>query len=110
MEWQPSGRVAVGFEHEGEYAISRPSVIRDPDCYRMWYSYRGDQYRIGYAESADGFDWVRRDDLGVAPSATGWDSKMVEYPYVFDHAGRRLMLYNGNEYGGTGIGLAELSA
>jgi hypothetical protein len=31
---------------------------------------------------------------------------MVAYPCVFDAVGRRYLLYNGNGYGRTGIGLA----
>jgi hypothetical protein len=31
---------------------------------------------------------------------------MVEYPWVFDDNGRRFMLYNGNDYGRSGVGLA----
>jgi len=34
---------------------------------------------------------------------------MIEYPCVVDAGGRRVMLYNGNDYGRTGIGLAELA-
>jgi hypothetical protein len=34
---------------------------------------------------------------------------MVTYPVVFGPPGRRLMLYNGNGYGRTGIGLASQS-
>jgi hypothetical protein len=33
---------------------------------------------------------------------------MIEYSFIFDHAGQRYMLYNGNGYGKTGIGLAVL--
>jgi len=33
---------------------------------------------------------------------------MIFYPFVFDHKGKRHMLYNGNDYGKTGIGLAVL--
>ncbi len=33
---------------------------------------------------------------------------MIEFPRVFDHGGRRFMLYNGNGYGKTGFGLAVL--
>ncbi|MBB5866436.1 hypothetical protein [Xanthomonas sp. 3058] len=33
---------------------------------------------------------------------------MIEYPFVFDHAGQRYMLYNGNDYGRSGFGLAVL--
>ena len=73
----------------------------------MWYPYRGESYRIGYAESRDGTDWTRRDDIaGIEPSASGWDSEMVTYPFVFRHRDRRYMLYCGNGYGLTGIGLA----
>jgi hypothetical protein len=34
---------------------------------------------------------------------------MIAYPAVFDLGGRRYMLYNGNGFGATGFGLAELS-
>jgi hypothetical protein len=107
IRWLRTGRVCIDFEHPGEYAISRPCVIRDPDRYRMWYSMRGDRYRIGYAESDDGLTWRRLDDqAGIDVSPEGWDSEMVEYAFVFDHGGQRHMLYNGNGYGATGIGHA----
>jgi hypothetical protein len=35
---------------------------------------------------------------------------MIEYPAVFDAGGRRYMLYNGNGYGRSGMGLAVLDA
>jgi hypothetical protein len=108
LSWQRSGRVVVDFV-EGEYAISRPSVIRDADCYRMWFASRGDVYRICYAESIDGRAWERKAvQRGAEPSEEGWDSEMICYPHVFDHGDRRYMLYNGNGYGRTGFGLAVL--
>jgi hypothetical protein len=115
LSWQRSGRVCIDYQSKEEYAISRPSVLRDGDLYRMWYSYRGSSrasgYRIGYAESDDGVDWVRKDEeAGIDVSPEGWDSEMIEYPCVFDHFGSRYMLYNGNGYGATGIGLAELDS
>jgi hypothetical protein len=107
--WTPTGRICVGIEHEGEYAFSRPVVLRDGATWRMWYSYRGEHYRIGYAHSADGLDWQRRDEEGgLTASGTGWDAQSVEYPWVFDHQGQRYMLYNGDGYGRTGFGLAVL--
>lgn len=107
ISWDRRGEVAIDFADAQEYAISRPSVVRDADCWRMWYSYRGDTYRIGYAESSDGRTWQRRDaDAGIEVSATGWDSEMIEYPHVFDHKGQRYMLYNGNDYGRSGFGIA----
>ena len=107
--WNREGIVAIGYIDDSEYAISRPSVIRDQDCWRMWYSFRGNNYRIGYAESQDGQKWTRLDHLaGISVSKTGWDSEMIEYPFVFDHKRERYMLYNGNGYGKTGFGLAIL--
>ena len=76
---------------------------------RMWYASRGDSYRIGYAESKDGLTWTRKDhESGIDVSESGWDSEMLAYPYVFAHEGDYYMLYNGNDYGKTGIGLAVL--
>ena len=109
LHWRRNGIIALQFKNDGEYAMSRPCVIKEDGVYKMWYSYRGHSYRIGYAESTDGIEWVRKDEeVGIDVSESGWDSEMVEYPFVFDHDGKRFMLYNGNEYGRTGIGLAVL--
>jgi hypothetical protein len=105
--WLRNGVIAIDYANEDEYAISRPSVIRDGELWRMWYSYRGQAYRIGYAESIDGQKWTRLDsEVGIDVSPMGWDSEMIEYPFVFNHDGKLYMLYNGNEYGKTGFGLA----
>ena len=78
----------------------------------MWFSYRsgnGEKYRIGYARSKDQKLWeLANEDAGITTSSAGWDSEMVEYPYVFDLEGQRYMLYNGNGYGESGFGLAVL--
>ena len=109
INWTRQGIIALNFKNDGEYAMSRPCVIKEDGLYKMWYSYRGDSYRIGYAESEDGIKWTRKDgEVGIDVSESGWDSEMVEYPFVFDHKGERYMLYNGNAYGKTGIGLAVL--
>jgi len=36
-------------------------------------------------------------------------AESIEYAHVFDHKGSLYMLYNGNSYGKTGIGLAILA-
>ena len=109
VHWQRNGVVCIDFKSNDEYAISRPCVLKDGSIYRMWYSYRGQGYRIGYGESKDGISWERKDELvGLDVSESGWDSEMIEYAFVFDHNGERYMLYNGNGYGRTGIGLARL--
>jgi hypothetical protein len=99
--------VAIDYAGPGEHAFGRPCVVRDTDAYRMWYCHRGERYRIGGAESDDGIAWRRRDDaMGLTASGPGWESEMVAYPWIFDWQNRRYMLYNGNDYGRTGIGLA----
>ena len=109
VSWIREGVVAIDYSDDSEYAISRPSVIRDGGCWKMWFSHRGSAYRIGYAESLDGIHWQRLEaDCQINVSESGWDSEMIEYPFVFDHDGSRYMLYNGNSFGKTGFGLAVL--
>lgn len=92
-------------------AFSRPTVVAEADGgYRMWFSYRdgtGRTYRIGEAASRDAREWeLLLDPPGIDVSDDGWDSEMIEYPFVFRHRCALYMLYNGNGYGRTGIGLA----
>lgn len=94
-------------------AFSHPTVARNLDgSLEMWFSYRsgtGEKYRIGYARSEDAVSWaLDLKSAGIDVSQSGWDSEMIEYPFVFDHCGKRYMLYNGNGYGKTGFGLAVL--
>lgn len=110
LNWRSDGLVCIDYRDATESAIARPCVLRDGDLYRMWYSWRGDSYRIGYAESLDGFSWTRLDDeVGISPVGV-WDSEMQAYPFVFDRDGSRHMLFNGNGFGATGIGHAVLEA
>ncbi len=109
LYWNREGRVCIDYECEDEYAFGRPFVMRENGIYKMWYAFRGERYKLGYAESPDGLNWKRKDnEVGLEVSLNGWDSEMVEYPFIFDFKGERYMFYNGNGYGKTGIGLAKL--
>lgn len=113
IHWIREGKIAIDFRYENEYAISVPRVIKEKGIYKMWYSYRGNKeietYRIGYAESTNAIDWVRKDEeVNLDISNDGWDSEMICYPFIFDYQNDRYMLYNGNGYGKTGFGLAIL--
>lgn len=109
IHWLTNDQISVNFKNEEEYALSKPCIIKENGVYRMWYSYRGKGYRIGYAESGDGIHFERMDQkAGIDISVSGWDSETVEYPCVFDLQGTRFLLYNGNRYGLTGFGLAVL--
>jgi len=109
IHWSRNGHVVLNYEAEGEYAFGRPFVRKEKNVYQMWYSVRGAHYKIGYAESADGLRWKRMDHLaGIGASDSGWDSEMIEYPFILDHKQKKYMFYNGNGYGRSGIGLAIL--
>jgi hypothetical protein len=107
IAWDRDGKVAIIPADASEYAFARPCVVRDRGLYRMWYAFRGDTYRIGYADSVDGQNWARGPS-GFDLGCDDWDNQSAAYPCVFDHAGRRYMLYCGNGYGRTGFGLAVL--
>ncbi|MBN8507200.1 MAG: hypothetical protein J0L57_01165 [Burkholderiales bacterium] len=95
-----------------------PTVIQLGSRYHMFFCYRqsfdfranpGRGYRIGHAWSDDLSNWTRDDDsprLDTEPGA--WDSDMQCYPHVFDCDGRVYLLYNGNQFGRHGFGLAML--
>ena len=107
-----------------------PNILEDNECqagpdvfyykgkYHMFFTYRyaldfrtniQKTYRIGYAYSTNMFDWIRDDEnVGISLSEEGWDSTMLHYPHVFECDGKVYMLYNGNEFGRHGFGLAEL--
>ena len=115
--WVRENTVCLPYTFAGE-ANARPSVLKESGRYRMWYCFRGvvnfrtdkaQSYRLGYAESADGRQWTRMDErVGIERAPEGWDSMMMEYPFVYEHKGRKYLLYNGNGFGETGFGYAVL--
>ncbi len=112
INWIRKNEIALQLEHNGEYALSKPFVIKENGEYKMWYSYRANadilNYRIGFADSPDGKTWKRKDaDAGIDISTDGWDSEMIEYPFIFTFKNKLYMLYNGNGFGITGFGIAE---
>lgn len=95
-----------------------PTVIKIRDryhmffCYRQSYDFRTEKsrgYRIGHAWSDDLVNWTRDDQNPQLNGTPGeWDSDMQCYPHIFECDGNIYLLYNGNEFGKYGFGLAEL--
>lgn len=95
-----------------------PDVFFLNGKYHMYFAYRyaldfrnvpGRGYKIGYAYSENLTDWTRDDaNAGITYSEEGWDSTMHHYPHVFALDGKHYMLYNGNDFGKFGFGLAVL--
>lgn len=116
-DWNQTGKVALELL-PGEGGLVSASVLAKNNRFQMWYGVRGyseyrtnkeSSYRIGYAESKDGIHWERKDELsGIQRSEEGWDSEMISYPYVIMNK-KPQMFYNGNGFGKTGFGFAELN-
>ena len=97
-----------------------PTVVKIGSRYHMFFCYResfdfrkaeGRGYRIGHAWSDDLSNWTRDDDTPKLDGTPGaWDSDMQCYPHAFECDGKVYLLYNGNEFGRLGFGLAELQS
>jgi hypothetical protein len=119
IAWLKEGRRVVDDRlGEGE-CQALPTVIRIGGRYHMHFCYRrqfgfrdhrDSAYRIGHAYSDDLVSWFRDDDgLVLEAGAAGeWDHEMQAYPSTFECDGRFYLLYNGNQFGRHGFGLATL--
>jgi hypothetical protein len=96
-----------------------PTVIKIGETYHMYFCYRQATdfrtnpdrgYRLGYAFSSNLINWKRADELkGIDMSSDGWDSEMMCYPHIFQVDNQVYLLYNGNQFGKFGFGLAKLT-
>lgn len=117
VSWRKEGRQLLPDTFEDE-SQAFPSVARFGRRYHMMFCYRQSfdfrtnrdrSYRIGYAYSDDLWHWTRDDaNVGLDVSEGDWDSDMVCYPCIFEMDGQIYVLYNGNEFGRYGFGLARL--
>lgn len=114
IDWYPKNITCISrIDNEG--GISQASVIKKEDTYYMWFSHRNrvgyrtdksQSYKISLAISKDGYSWTRKSIPELDVSNEGWDSIMVEYPYVFESGENYYMFYNGNGFGKEGMGYA----
>jgi len=119
IHWQQDGRVAVDYRDDAEGGIARATVRPWAGGYAMWFGsralrdYRGTGaggYRLGTAWSADGFDWTRLDAPVFETDPGAFDTHMECYPALLETESGLYLLYNGNDFGQTGIGYAEQAA
>lgn len=118
IEWEKEGRCIIPNSICENECQALPTVIAFDNLFHMFFCYRqatdfrknrNRAYRIGYAYSNNLTDWVRDDSkVGIDVSETGWDSDMLCYPNVFKIDSDIYMLYNGNDFGRYGFGLAQL--
>lgn len=118
ITWIKEGRKIISDKINDEECQALPSVIYHDGLYHMVFCYRHASgfrtdkekgYRLGYAYSTDLKNWTRDDlQLGLEISEHDWDSDMQCYPHFFKIDNQVYLLYNGNEFGKTGFGLARL--
>ncbi len=111
ISWYQTGVTCIKLKKD-ERAVARPYVLREKNVFRMWYSFekKNKGYKIGYAESKNGIKWIRKDNLiSFGKKLKKIDDLMMEYSAVIQVHNKKFMLYNGNNYGKSGICIAELN-
>lgn len=118
INWQKDNRQIITDRLNSDECQALPTVIKINNKYHMFFCYRhafdfrknkNKSYRIGYAYSNDLSNWIRDDSNGgIDVSDEGWDSEMLCYPNVFECDNGIFMLYNGNDFGRHGFGIASL--
>lgn len=118
INWVRTGRQLITDSLNADECQALPTVIRIDGRFHMYFCYReatdfrknsSRGYRLGYAYSDDLEQWTRDDDgAGIGLSEEGWDSEMMCYPHIFRCDGEVYLLYNGNEFGRYGFGVARL--
>ena len=119
INWQKEeGKQIIADRLNENECQALPTVLKIGSRYHMYFCFREATdfrknpkrgYRLGYAWSDDLQNWTRDDEnSGIGFSETGWDSAMMCYPHIFECGGKVYLLYNGNEFGRYGFGIAEL--
>lgn len=118
INWNKEGRAIISDKIDENECQALPTVIEFDGKYHMIYCYRHATgfreikergYRLGYAYSENLIDWTRQDEkIDIDVSEGAWDSDMMCYPNLFKCNDQVYLLYNGNEFGKYGFGLAVL--
>jgi hypothetical protein len=76
----------------------------------LWYSVRGfdELYKLGYAESNDLINWVRKDEqlLDFNQNPKPYETEMIAFSGIIKTPNSNYMFYNGNGFGESGICIA----
>lgn len=118
--WQCDKHIAIDFKNPKEAGICSARVVEYGNCLHMFYCYRNAEgfrdnaehaYKIGYAQSLDGYHWQRHDE-----KMAGFDQQQGDianimqcYPYLIKHQDQLFMFYNGNDFGQSGLACATIS-
>jgi hypothetical protein len=108
INWARSGRVIVDLIPPDEYALGAPDVAVCDGHRTLYFTTRGDRYRLFAAVEDLNGEWTRLPNALEIPRSD-FDSDMQCYPRTLVFGSRQYLLYSGNGYGRAGIGYAELA-
>ena len=118
ISWRRTSEAIISNVLGREECQAYPAVFDRDGQHHMIFAFRSHvdfrqnprrAYRLGHATSDDLVNWSRDDGLGgVDFPREDWDQGMRCYPSVFQMDGRLYLLYNGNDFGKRGFGLAQL--
>jgi hypothetical protein len=118
INWEKTDRQLVEDVIGANECQALPTVIFYKENYHMVFCFREAfdfrekihaGYKLGYAISKDGLNWIRKDDeLKIEGDESNWDSKMKCYPHLASIDGEIYLFYNGNDFGRNGFGVAKL--
>jgi hypothetical protein len=111
--WPSEGTTVM--EHDGidEHGFGRPWVLDSASGdLEMHYSIRRvslEAYRLGFATSSDGLNWVRHDEsINLDVKARSHASTAIMYSAVINTGEKTYCFYNGDNFGQFGFAAAEL--
>lgn len=106
ITWERPGEVIVDLIAPHEYALGAPAVMRLAGRDALFFTARGDAYKLFVSVQNESGTWVRLQEAIELPRS-GFDSEMQCYPRTMSLSGKHYLLYSGNGYGREGIGFAE---
>jgi predicted GH43/DUF377 family glycosyl hydrolase len=118
LNWKKVNKNLIENFLEKDECQASPDVFYYKGIYHMWFSHRynfdfnskNKGYRFGYAYSNDLINWTRDDSkAGIIKSNSGWDSESISYGHVFNIDDNIYLLYQGNNIGKTGFGIAKMN-
>jgi sucrose-6-phosphate hydrolase SacC (GH32 family) len=117
INWQRNSKLIISDKIGPNECQALPSVIKINGTYHMFFCYRSHEdfrddpkksYKLGHATSNDLISWHRNDEDIHFDRIFDWDQDMFCYPNVCESNGDIYMLYNGNNFGKCGFGVAKL--
>jgi len=113
LTWPGEGTTVMELAENDEHGFGRPWIIDSSNGeFEMYYSIRKvalEAYRLGFATSKDGLNWVRDDasmNLDVRDGTHA--STAIMYSAILDTGKKIFCFYNGDNFGKMGFAVAEL--